>query len=37
MKKNADRMHGIAAKENRSFRLPYKYPNLIRKGAFFRI
>lgn len=37
MKKNADRMHGTATKGNRSFRLPYKSPSVIRKRAFFRI
>jgi len=37
MKKNADRMHGIATKGNRSFRLPYKSLNVIRKRTFFRI
>jgi hypothetical protein len=37
MKKNGDRMYGIATKGNRSFRLPYKSPIVIRKRAFFRI
>jgi len=37
MKKNADRVQGIATKGNRSFRLPYKSPIVIRKKAFFRI
>jgi hypothetical protein len=37
MKKNADRMHGIVTKGNRSFRLPYKSPNVIRKRALFRV
>ena len=37
MKKNAERMHGIVTKGKRSFRLPYKYPNVIKKRAFLRI
>jgi hypothetical protein len=37
MKKNVERMHGIATKGNRSFRLPYKCSNVIRKRAFVGI
>jgi hypothetical protein len=37
MKKNAERIHGIATKGNRSFMLPYKCPNIIRERAFFGI